>query len=64
MVTMPKNQGSCGSCWSFAAAAAAESKLIKDGKYSQWGIDLSEQYLLECTTGSSCNGGYLEYAMK
>ena len=26
-------------------------------------IDLSEQYLLKCTRGSSCNGGYLETAL-
>lgn len=57
-VTTPKNQGYCGSCWAFATAGYAESKLIIDDRYDT-DIDLSEQVLLECTTGSSCNGGYL-----
>lgn len=57
-VTTPKNQGYCGSCWAFAAVGYAESKLIIDGRYDN-DIDLSEQVLLECTTDSSCNGGYL-----
>lgn len=63
-VTSIKNQGSCGSCWTFAAAAYAESKLIIQGKYNKNNIDLSEQYLLECTPSSDCGGGFLEYAME
>lgn len=63
MVTPPKDQGTCGSCWAFASAAYAESKLIRDGKYNNT-IDLSEQFVLRCTTESDCNGGYMEYAMQ
>ncbi len=67
-VTPVKNQGSCGSCWAFAAAAAFESSYaITNGK--QW-IDVSEQELLDCTFGDvNCVGGgwhqaafvYLQY---
>lgn len=41
-VSPVRHQGSCGSCWAFAAVAYAESKLIIDGRYSNL-IDLSEQ---------------------
>lgn len=58
-MTPIKDQGSCGACWAFAAAAYAESKLIIAGKYTADNIDLSEQYIFECTTDSDCNGGYL-----
>jgi len=36
--------------------------LIIDGLYDT-SLDLSEQYLLECTRDSTCNGGYIEYVM-
>ena len=62
-VTAVKAQGSCGTCWSFTTVAMCESSLILKG--NAWNnklyeVDLSEQYLLKCTPGSSCNGGYLE----
>jgi hypothetical protein len=40
-----------------------ESSLLVQGKAFNnriYSINLSEQYLLKCTCGSSCNGGYLE----
>lgn len=64
VVTSVKNQGSCGSCWAFAACASGESHLIVKGEYENGDINLSEQYLLECTYSSTCNGGYMEYAME
>ena len=64
MVTSIKNQGSCGACWTFAAAGYAESRLIIAGDYDNGNIDLSEQYLPECTPESRCNGGYMEYVME
>jgi hypothetical protein len=44
-----KNQGSCGSCWSFASTALAENLGFQ--------TDLSEQELVSCVSGSSCSGG-------
>ncbi|ALC42823.1 cer [Drosophila busckii] len=59
-VTPVKNQGTCGSCYTFAAAAALEGAyFLKTGSL----YPLSEQNLLDCTTVSpysnmGCNGGY------
>lgn len=61
-VTPAKAQGTCGTCWSFATVAMCESSLILQGKAVNnkiYQVDLSEQYLLKCTVGSSCSGGYL-----
>ena len=56
-VSPVKNQGSCGSCWAFAAMGELESHmLIYDGRLE----DLSEQQILSCiTTGGSCGGGWM-----
>ena len=61
-VTPPKNQGWCGSCWAFATAGYCESSLILNNGYKT-DIDLSEQYLLECTQESDCKGGFPAYAL-
>jgi len=56
-----KNQGSCGSCYTFAALGALEGVLHrKNAKHV-----LSEQNLVDCTYGGSygnngCNGGSIE----
>lgn len=68
-VTPAKDQGRCGSCFAFAAAAAVESKLLiqYNKSYSSYRIDLSEQAIVDCVNAkqggymsTGCGGGYLE----
>jgi len=68
-VTAVKNQGSCGSCWSFGAVASFEGQecLAGQQKCSTW-KGASEQQLVDCDAStdsdlgnyycSGCNGGW------
>lgn len=58
-VTPVKSQGGCGSCWAFGSVAQLESALmIASGNPEQ--LDLSEQYLVSCDSGSfGCGGSYM-----
>lgn len=52
-----KDQGSCGSCWAFCAAAVMQ---YQAKVYQNRTIEISEQDLLECNAYASiygCNGG-------
>lgn len=50
-----QNQGSCGSCWAFAAIAALEGQMMIVNNRSQ---KLSEQEVLDCVPERGCNGGW------
>ena len=51
-----RDQGNCGSCWTFCTAAVVESRMKV--KYSK-SLDLAEQQMVDCdTTDNGCNGGH------
>ena len=57
-----KNQGQCGSCWSFAATATIEGRYaIKKGSK----VVLSEQQMVDCATAcNGCSGGWASRALQ
>jgi hypothetical protein len=59
LVTSPKNQGACGSCWAFASVGALESHLKAIGLPEGSTYDYSEQQLVSCNSSQlgCCGGG-------
>lgn len=66
VISEVKNQGHCGSCWTFATTGCLEAHLAI--KYDSWRAPrVSEQQLLDCAQdfdNNGCNGGLPSHAFE
>ena len=62
IVSKPKDQGPCGSCWAFALTGSLEGiYALETGKL----VELSAQHMLDCAGHENdCNGGQYHTAMR
>merc|ERR1719204_1294528 len=61
LVSTVRSQGSCGSCWAFAAVGAVEGSWAKEKGLL---FRLSEQELIDCDkSDGGCNGGGISSAL-
>ncbi len=66
VVTPVKNQGNCGSCWSFSATGALEGIYAQKYPETNTWTGFSEQELVSCNTVTDhgCNGGLMDRAFR